>query len=135
MDGFVVVLVVDVLLLACFLEPMLLPGRLRRVWVWIGGLLGRGGKGKGVGVDVEVGDGEGEGGEGVSGNRGEGNLQRFVASVAKCVGTGETGLVFGWDGLSLVLTSRKTILAPQSGSVGKGKMWAVMGGSGAGKSE
>ncbi|KAK4237658.1 hypothetical protein C8A03DRAFT_15822 [Achaetomium macrosporum] len=129
MDGFIFILVVDILLLGLFLEPVL--RRAARGWARLLSAV----SGKKLGSrDVEVGSERGDDGGGSGVSDAERSLRRFVASVGKCVGSGETGLAFGWEGLSLVLPTGKTILAAQSGFVGKGRMWAIMGGSGAGKS-
>lgn len=124
MDGFIFILVVDALLLAFSLKVV--TRNAARGWRRLLRTINA----SSAGLDVEL--------EADGGVRGppdsERSLRRFVASVARCVGLGEAGLAFGWDGLSLVLPTGKTILAAQSGSVAKGSLWAIMGASGAGKS-
>lgn len=62
-------------------------------------------------------------------------MEKFVTSVKSCVGSSDVGFSFGFEELSLVLANGKTIVAPQSGFIPEGSVWAVMGPSGAGKSK
>lgn len=62
-------------------------------------------------------------------------MPKFVSLVKTCVGSSEIGFSFGFEQLSLVLANGKTLVAPQSGSIRQGSVWCVMGPSGAGKSE
>ncbi len=70
------------------------------------------------------------------GNRGSigDTVAKLVASVKRCIGPGEVGFSFSFEDLSLVLANGRTVIAPQSGSIPKGSLWGVMGPSGAGKS-
>ncbi|KAF3026722.1 hypothetical protein E8E14_014758 [Neopestalotiopsis sp. 37M] len=60
-------------------------------------------------------------------------MPKFVSLVRACVGSSELGLSFGFEQLSLVLANGKRLVAPQSGSIPQGSVWCVMGPSGAGK--
>ncbi|KAI0406240.1 hypothetical protein F4802DRAFT_606249 [Xylaria palmicola] len=62
------------------------------------------------------------------------HVQGFATSVRSSVGQTDIGLSFGFENISLVLPNGKTILAPQSGHIPKGTIWGMMGPSGAGKS-
>lgn len=63
-----------------------------------------------------------------------GHLQRFVRSLAKCIGEDDVGLQISFDQLSFQLKkSEKVILNGVSGMVERGSLLAVMGASGAGK--
>ncbi|KAG6017517.1 hypothetical protein E4U43_000994 [Claviceps pusilla] len=62
------------------------------------------------------------------------NLNKLVASVKRCVESNEVGMSFAFNGISLTLDDGKEILAPQFGHFDKGTLWGVMGPSGAGKS-
>lgn len=63
------------------------------------------------------------------------NLSLFVASIQKFVGMNDVGISIGFKDISFTLGNGKTIVAPQTGHIEKGSVWAVMGASGAGKSE
>ncbi|KAH6658467.1 hypothetical protein BKA67DRAFT_558140 [Truncatella angustata] len=60
-------------------------------------------------------------------------MPKFVALVKSCVGSSEIGFSFGFEQLSLTLANGKRLIAPQSGSISQGSVWCVMGPSGAGK--
>ena len=62
------------------------------------------------------------------------DLERFVQSLARCIGLDEAGLEIGFDRLGLQLSEgQKTILNGVTGKVQRGSLLAVMGSSGAGK--
>ncbi|RKF75727.1 ATP-binding cassette sub-family G member 2 [Golovinomyces cichoracearum] len=61
------------------------------------------------------------------------SLTQFVASVKRCIGSNEVGMSVGFKDLSYHLNTGKVIVAPQTGHIEKGSLWAVMGSSGAGK--
>jgi hypothetical protein len=63
------------------------------------------------------------------------NIGELVAAVKACIGLSDIGLSFGFENLSWALPSGKVIIAPQSGTIPQGCVWGVMGPSGAGKSE
>lgn len=58
----------------------------------------------------------------------------FMHYVARLIKTKEVGLSFDFDNLEFEPQKGKKILQGVSGSIKSGSMWAVMGGSGAGKS-
>ncbi|KAI1498093.1 hypothetical protein F5X99DRAFT_420821 [Biscogniauxia marginata] len=62
-----------------------------------------------------------------------GIMVKFVTSVRSCIGLSGIGFTFGFEDLSLVFANGKTLVAPQSGSIPQGSLWGVMGPSGAGK--
>ncbi|KIV95082.1 hypothetical protein, variant 1 [Exophiala mesophila] len=61
-------------------------------------------------------------------------IQRLMQSFRNCIGTDNVGLAFDFDNLSFEPKPGKKILDGISGSMRSGSFWAVMGGSGAGKS-
>ncbi|CAI6327815.1 unnamed protein product [Periconia digitata] len=58
----------------------------------------------------------------------------FMHFVARIIKTKEVGLSFDFEGLEFEPQRGKKVLKGVSGSIKSGSMWAVMGGSGAGKS-
>ncbi|RKF62897.1 ABC transporter G family member 24 [Erysiphe neolycopersici] len=63
----------------------------------------------------------------------EDNLSQFMASIKKIVGMNDVGISIGFRDISYTIGNGKTIVAPQTGHIEKGSVWAVMGASGAGK--
>lgn len=61
-------------------------------------------------------------------------IQRLMQSFRNCIGADNVGLAFDFDNLSFEPKPGKKILGGISGSMRSGSFWAVMGGSGAGKS-
>ncbi|POS87517.1 hypothetical protein EPUL_001409 [Erysiphe pulchra] len=61
------------------------------------------------------------------------DLLLFVDSIKKFMGMNEVGISIGFKDISYTLKDGKTIVAPQTGHIEKGSVWAVMGASGAGK--
>ncbi|KAI6245928.1 Broad substrate specificity ATP-binding cassette transporter ABCG2 [Erysiphe necator] len=61
------------------------------------------------------------------------SVSLFVASIKNFVGMNDVGISIGFRDISYTLESGKTIVAPQTGHIEKGSIWAVMGASGAGK--
>ena len=143
MDGFLVLLAIDLAIVLLFLEPAKKMGRLIRK-----GVIGTFGRNKSTSdADFEMeqacpavatpspqssechadtGDDDGA--------TDKESLQRLVASVKRCIDSDEVGMSFGFNGISLTLKTGKEILAPQFGHFEKGTLWGVMGPSGAGKS-
>jgi len=62
------------------------------------------------------------------------DFQIFMRYIARLIKTKEVGLSFDFQGLEFEPKPGKKILHGVSGSIQSGSMWAVMGGSGAGKS-
>ncbi|GAB7352706.1 hypothetical protein MBLNU459_g3063t1 [Dothideomycetes sp. NU459] len=62
------------------------------------------------------------------------DMQRFLGFLSRAIETKEVGLSFDFEGLSFETKQRKTILHDVTGSISRGTMWGIMGGSGAGKS-
>lgn len=62
------------------------------------------------------------------------DMERFLRSLARAVETKEVGLSFDFENLGCKVKGKKTILAGVTGSIPRGTMWGIMGGSGAGKS-
>jgi ABC-type multidrug transport system ATPase subunit len=62
------------------------------------------------------------------------DLQRFIRSVSKSVTTQSIGLSFDFENLTYETKRGKKILQEVTGTMPRGSMWGVMGGSGAGKS-
>ena len=58
----------------------------------------------------------------------------FMSFISKLIKTKEVGLAFGFDDLQFEPKPGKKILHGVSGAIESGSMWAIMGGSGAGKS-
>lgn len=159
MDGFICVLIIDATLLICFLFSVARRALAR----WSKVLRAFHGK-EGEGGDTETGsrgisvtgnansrttsqaneiqespDVANELSDGIE--RSEESFRSFIDSVGKCVGSGEAGVSLAWENISLHISSGmghrkqgKIILEKQSGVVERGNMWAIMGGSGAGKS-
>lgn len=61
-------------------------------------------------------------------------FQAFINSMSRCVKTKNFGLSFEFDELQFEPKAGKKILQGVSGTIMSGSMWAIMGGSGAGKS-
>jgi len=61
-------------------------------------------------------------------------IQRLMQSFRECIGADNVGLAFEFQDLSFEPKPGKTILQGISGTMQSGSFWAVMGGSGAGKS-
>ncbi|KAI1614657.1 ABC transporter-like protein [Exophiala viscosa] len=61
-------------------------------------------------------------------------IQRLMQSFRECIGADNVGLSFTFEGLSFEPVPGKQILSGISGAMQSGSFWAVMGGSGAGKS-
>lgn len=62
------------------------------------------------------------------------DFQRFIRSVSRSVTTQSIGLSFDFENLAYETRSGKKILQDVTGTMPRGSMWGVMGGSGAGKS-
>jgi ABC-type multidrug transport system ATPase subunit len=62
------------------------------------------------------------------------DFQRFIRSVSRSVTTQSIGLSFDFENLAYETRSGKKILQEVTGTMPRGSMWGVMGGSGAGKS-
>lgn len=62
------------------------------------------------------------------------DFQIFMRYISRLIKTKDVGLSFDFEGLEFEPTPGKKILKGVSGSIQSGSMWAVMGGSGAGKS-
>lgn len=62
------------------------------------------------------------------------DFQRFIRSVSRSVTTQSIGLSFDFENLAFETKGGKKILQEVTGSMPRGSMWGVMGGSGAGKS-
>jgi ABC-type multidrug transport system ATPase subunit len=62
------------------------------------------------------------------------DLQRFIRSVSRSVTTRSIGLSFDFENLTYETRRGKKILQEVTGTMPRGSMWGVMGGSGAGKS-
>jgi ABC-type multidrug transport system ATPase subunit len=62
------------------------------------------------------------------------DFQVFIRYISRLIKTKDIGLSFDFEGLEFEPTPGKKILKGVSGSIQSGSMWAVMGGSGAGKS-
>lgn len=62
------------------------------------------------------------------------DFQRFIRSVSRSVTTQSIGLSFDFENLAYETRSGKKILQDVTGTMARGSMWGVMGGSGAGKS-
>ncbi|KAI9739310.1 MAG: hypothetical protein M1834_007523 [Cirrosporium novae-zelandiae] len=61
------------------------------------------------------------------------DFQHFIRSLSRCIKTKEVGLSFDFDELSFEAKGHKKILSGVTGSIVSGSFWAIMGGSGAGK--
>lgn len=61
-------------------------------------------------------------------------FQRFIRSVSRSVTTQSIGLSFDFENLAFETSKGKKILQEVTGTMPRGSMWGVMGGSGAGKS-
>ncbi|KIV78510.1 hypothetical protein, variant [Exophiala sideris] len=61
-------------------------------------------------------------------------IHRLMQSFRECIGADNVGLSFTFEGLSFEPNPGKSILSGISGAMQSGSFWAVMGGSGAGKS-
>lgn len=61
-------------------------------------------------------------------------IRRLMESFRECIGAENVGMSFEFDGLSFEPKPGKRILSGISGAMYSGSFWAVMGGSGAGKS-
>ena len=62
------------------------------------------------------------------------DFQVFIKYISRLIKTKDIGLSFDFEGLEFEPTPGKKILKGVSGYIQSGSMWAVMGGSGAGKS-
>jgi ABC-type multidrug transport system ATPase subunit len=62
------------------------------------------------------------------------DFQRFIRSVSRSVTTQSIGLSFDFENLAYETKRGKKILQDVTGTMPRGSMWGVMGGSGAGKS-
>lgn len=62
------------------------------------------------------------------------DFQRFIRSVSRSVTTQSIGLSFDFENLAYETKSGKKTLQEVTGTMPRGSMWGVMGGSGAGKS-
>ena len=62
------------------------------------------------------------------------DFQVFMRYISRLIKTKDVGLSFDFEGLEFEPTPGKKILKGVSGCIQSGSMWAVMGGSGAGKS-
>jgi ABC-type multidrug transport system ATPase subunit len=62
------------------------------------------------------------------------DFQRFIRSVSRSVTTQSIGLSFDFENLAYETKRGKKILQEVTGTMPRGSMWGVMGGSGAGKS-
>lgn len=62
------------------------------------------------------------------------DFQRFIRSVSKSITTQSIGLSFDFENLAFETKRGKKILQEVTGTMPRGSMWGVMGGSGAGKS-
>ncbi|KAK4937301.1 hypothetical protein LTR66_015221, partial [Elasticomyces elasticus] len=62
------------------------------------------------------------------------DFQRFIRSLSRTIETKEVGLAFDFEDPSFEPTPGKKILSSVTGSIERGSMWGIMGGSGAGKS-
>jgi ABC-type multidrug transport system ATPase subunit len=62
------------------------------------------------------------------------DFQRFIRSVSRSVTTQSIGLSFDFENLAYETKRGKKILQEVTGTIARGSMWGVMGGSGAGKS-
>lgn len=62
------------------------------------------------------------------------DIQQLMRSFRECIGTDNVGLSFEFEDLSFEPAPGKPILTNISGAMHSGSFWAVMGGSGAGKS-
>lgn len=134
MDGFISVVLIDTLLLILLLKP--LKAMLYRFIKRISRIIYK--KHMNFSRPSTAGDEKGHVMNPLSENEysaDKSSLSQFVASVKRCVGSNDVGMSVGFKDVSYTLKSGKTIVAPQSGHIEKGTMWAVMGASGAGKSE
>jgi len=61
-------------------------------------------------------------------------LREFVDSIKRCVGSHQDGVTFEFSNVSRTLANGKTILSGQNGRFEKCSLWGVMGESGSGKS-
>ena len=62
------------------------------------------------------------------------DMQRFIASITKCIGGADVGLEITFEGLGFdVGPAKKKILDGISGTIERGSLVAIMGASGAGK--
>lgn len=64
----------------------------------------------------------------------EPEMQRFLIYLSRAIHTKEVGLSFDFEGLSFKTRQGQKILSDVTGSIARGTMTGVMGGSGAGKS-
>lgn len=62
------------------------------------------------------------------------DFQRFIRSVSRSITTQSIGLSFDFENLAYETKRGKKILQEVTGTMPRGSMWGVMGGSGAGKS-
>lgn len=62
------------------------------------------------------------------------DFQRFIQSMSKTIETQSIGLSFDFENLMFETAKGKRILQEVTGTMSRGSMWGVMGGSGAGKS-
>ena len=62
------------------------------------------------------------------------DFQRFIRSMSKTIETQSIGLSFDFENLTFETARGKRILQEVTGTMPRGSMWGVMGGSGAGKS-
>ncbi|KAL8668284.1 MAG: hypothetical protein Q9168_007087 [Polycauliona sp. 1 TL-2023] len=63
------------------------------------------------------------------------DLDMFIQSMSKCIGTEKFGLSFEFNDLSFQpKKAKKPILSEVTGKIDRGSLWGVMGASGAGKS-
>jgi hypothetical protein len=132
MDGFITIIIIDVVLLALAFNAARKPLQLLRRFLTSDSL------GPTDGLDTEDGLSpikESEMKHQEYGWSKDFALQDFASSVQRCVGTHEVGISYKFNDISLTLKGGKSILAPQSGYIEKGSLWGVMGESGAGKSE
>jgi ATPase subunit of ABC transporter with duplicated ATPase domains len=135
MDGFIVVIVVDLILLAAFLASD--QGFLRKFQRFhTRGLCASSVPGSDLErtarferMDTELTYLQGDGADDANALRG------FISSVKRCLGPQEVGTSYDFHNVSCTVGNGKTILAPQSGHIKKGSLLGVMGASGSGKSE
>ncbi|GAB7358916.1 hypothetical protein MBLNU230_g4136t1 [Neophaeotheca triangularis] len=62
------------------------------------------------------------------------DFQRFIRSMSRTIHTKNVGLSFDFENLDFTTSSGKKILKNVTGTMPRGSMWGIMGGSGAGKS-
>lgn len=62
------------------------------------------------------------------------DFQRFIRSMSRTIHTRNVGLSFDFENLDFTTSKGKKILRNVTGTMPRGSMWGIMGGSGAGKS-